>query len=40
MSIDRDIFVNTGQKIARANAKQSLWPLLGYALAERLSASK
>ena len=28
-----------GKKIARSNAAQKLWPLLGYALKERLSAS-
>lgn len=27
-----------GQRIARENAKQKLWPLLGYALKERLTA--
>ena len=27
-----------GRKIARENAKQKMWPLLGYALKERLSA--
>ena len=27
-----------GRKIARENAKQKLWPLLGYALKERLAA--
>ena len=27
-----------GNKIALANAKQKLWPLMGYALKERLSA--
>jgi hypothetical protein len=26
-----------GRKIARENAKNKLWPLLGYALKERLS---
>ena len=26
-----------GRKIARENAKQKLWPLMGYALKERLS---
>lgn len=28
-----------GKKIARANAVQKLWPLLGYALKERLAAA-
>jgi hypothetical protein len=27
-----------GRKIARANAVQKIWPLMGYALKERLSA--
>ena len=29
-----------GRKIARENAKQKLWPLLGYALKEQLYQSK
>lgn len=29
-----------GRRIARENAKQKLWPLLGYALKERLAAEK
>ena len=28
-----------GKKIARENAKQKLWPLLGYALKDRLSGA-
>ena len=28
-----------GEKIARENAKQKLWPLLGYALKDRLCAA-
>ena len=32
-NFDADI----GRKVARENAKQKLWPLLGYALKERLS---
>jgi hypothetical protein len=29
-----------GQKIARANAVQKIWPLMGYALRERLAAGR
>lgn len=28
-----------GRKVARENAKQELWPLLGYALKDRLSGA-
>ena len=28
-----------GQKIARQNAEQKIWPLMGYALKEKLSAT-
>lgn len=31
---------DVGKKVARENAKQKLWPLLGYALKERLSQVK
>ena len=34
-NFDADI----GRKIARANAVQKLWPLMGYALKEKLSGS-